>query len=419
MSVTLATLRQRVCREVGSWKEVTTTSAGDADFTTLVSTAFADYPDSSLKDKYVKVTSGTTKETRKIEDNQSPTGTIKVYRPFSAQIATAMTVELHDFDPDNFTSFINKAVRDAYPELCKSVVDTTLVAGNILVNSNFEDWAATTYPDYWRTSVSTLTQESSYVRHGTYSMKAVNAGYAYLSSLQWLPLLDLENSSIDVYAWCKASVASAASLQVYTKTQAGTEVTTGGTGDSLHSGAGEWEFLELESVSVPDDLAEIQIRCVVAGANTVYFDNCYLLATTYDYLKPSGIDKILQVNLANDCNELRTHSLQRLDWQEIDKTGMKYIRIDDYIAGRKFELTGYTTFTDLSADTDTIAISAPWQRAVVVGTTCNLLRSQGTTISSQDIKEVVALADKYQAEFEALKARNAMVVAPMQIKKWS
>ncbi len=404
---TLLTLRTKVGKQVSAYKEFTTTTAGGSDFYTLISTEFADYEDDSLKNKYVKMTSGDTLETRRIEFNQSPTGTIKVYRPFTAQIATGKTVELYDFDPDDLVDCINDAIAAAYPVISKPVRDYSLVSGNLIVNGRFADWAVSTHPDYWTASVSALTQETSEIYFGDYSLKIVGAGYAYLSSDDWPLLLSLENSTQDFYVWAKAS-AAVAKLVIYTKTISGTETTSAGTGDALHSGGNEWEELKELNVSIPDDLAEIQIRLQVTGANTAYFSNAYTSGTVYDYVLPSRLDFVLQANECNDYDVPYLTDASTLDFFQTTKEGVKYIRFDNVSDGKTIELMGYGKYAALSSDTDTIDLSPKQEQAIVYGAIASLLRRHGTTISSQNIDEVLKLAATYETLFERNKTARAI-----------
>jgi len=408
MSIAKSLLRERVCRKKNSWVEVTTTSAGATDFSTLVSTELGDYKDGALKGKYAKVTSGDTLLTRKIENNFSPLGMVKLWRVFTAQIASGVTVEIHDTDPDLIDDAINEAIRQSYPQLCKFVKDRTLIAGNILINADFEDWAVSTYPDYWRTSVSTLTQDTTYVLSGDSSLKVVNAGYAYLSSDNHIMLLRREDTDSNKFeCWALCSTADAARLQIYTKTQDGTEATTSG---DYHTGGGEWELLEVDDVSIPDDLGEVQIRCAVTGANTAYFDKGFMAGTVYEYLVPSKLDVVLQAFLCNNWKEYHTDSWAKMYWTQYDNK----LRMDDYTSGKKIELVGYGEFDALSTEAATLDCPTVWENIIATGALAIWYENFAMTLSSKDAKEVERRANKQRVDFERLKALNPIAIASYQ-----
>lgn len=407
---TLLTLREKVGKRVAAYNEITTTTAGESDGSTIISTDLTRYEDDVLAGKWVKITTGDTKETRQIEHNYSPTGTVKVYKVFSAQIATAMTAEIYDFNPADLVDCINDAISDAYPAICKPIRDYSLVTHNLIVNGRFANWAVSTYPDYWTASVSTLTQETSVIRFGDYSLKVVNAGYAYLSSDNRPILLSLAGSTRDFYAWAKTDTASTAKLQIYTKTEDGTESTSAGTGDALHSGGDEWEELKEGSVAIPDDLAKIEIRLVVVGTETAYFTNVYTQGTGYDLVLPSRLDVVLQARQCNDYDKPYVSTASYLNFYQFDKEATKYIRFANASSGKTVELVGYGTYSELSSDTDTIDLSPRQEQSIIYGTIANLLRKHGTTISSQSIDKVLKLAAMYDSMAE--KYRTAKAVAP-------
>lgn len=408
---TLATLRQRISEELGAWKTISTTAAGESGGTTLVSTEFSDFEEDALKEKYIKVTSGVTLETRKIQSVEALTGTVRPYRIFTAQIASGVTVELHDFDPTQIHASINRAIRDAYPHLCKSIFDTTLISGNVLPNCSFEEWTSSSYPDYWAASASTLTKSTTYPLYSPTIMSVANAGYAYCISDTWTPLLDLQNSTVNLYGMAWASAASNARLQIYTKTHDGTAATSS---SDYHTGGSEWEKIELESVSVPDELGEIQIRCAV-GSGTCYFDKLYLKGKIEDYLLPSNLTKVLQVNECNDWDETTVKDRSSVSFRQLNKAGTNYIQVYGAADGKKLEIVGYGEFSTLSSDTDSITLTPAWERTIIYGAVANLLQSQSSTMSTQSAAQSAAMADKYFKAFENGMVRNSIAVAPYRI----
>ncbi len=106
-----------------------------------------------------------------------------------------------------------------------------------------------------------------------------------------------------------------------------------------------------------------------------------------------------------------------MDWEMVNKSGVQYIRIPDISAEKKIELVGYAPYTALSVYTDTVDLTTEWQRGIVCGSVAALLRANSVSISSNNISEVLKLADRYQQEFEMLKMRSGKAVS-YRMKKW-
>ncbi len=430
-SVTLATLREYVARELGLWKSYATTSAGSTTLDTIVSSQIADYDDDSLREHFILITDSTDTQlegvARRVKLNQSPSGTINTYRTFAAQVPTATTFELMKYDPAEITKFINRTIRDSYPYLAKLVVDTTLVSGSIIPNGHFENWTVATYPDYWRNSVTTASKSTT-IWGGTSSLYSCQlgtaAGYLYLSSENYPPLMKLQNGTLTVYCWVKTAAASNAYMTVVGTNVAGTATTSTSVNKSTttvtqyHTGGGKWELLAVENASIPDNLAEVQIRLYIATVNAAQFDNCYAGTGEIEYLMPSALEEVLHIF---ECNSAEDHDIanrSKRDFYVIDKSGTKYIMVPDSGSGKHLELVGYTIYSELTADTSTIDLTSSWERALIAGSVGKILRSVGTTISSKDSEEILKSADSYMREWENLKKVAKRPNIPTSLNKW-
>jgi len=433
MDVTLATLRKRVCKEAGLWKEIVTTGDGSTGLETLVALPLADWEDDALMGKYVYITDSTSTglegQWRKVQSNESPLGIIHPYRPFTAQVPTTSTFELTDFDPDEIKYMINQTIRDAYPSLSKQIVDATLISGNVLPNSNFEIWTSSANPDYWTVDTATVAEETSTVLFGSSSVKlSTAAGKLYLTSDSLLSLMGLAGSAVDFYCWCLCSTANCARLAVYTLEVDGTADTTY---SDYHSGNGEWELLKAASASIPSltkptatstDLGEIQFQLLLDTTDSAYYDNAHCessIAQAYEYLMPNDMKCVIQVNFCNDADELGVDDWERADFREIDKSGTKWIRTKNISTGKKLEVIGKGEFDELTSDASTININKEWEEAIVNGTVAKLLRTNTGVISSANVEDLLARAEWYQREFERSKSSKFTQTAPYTIRKWA
>ena len=414
---TLATLRERVAREVGGYRSFTTTAAGEASGKYLTCTSL-DYDDDALKDKWVIITSGVTKVTRKIKNNFYSEGFIYPYVSFGAQIATSVTFEIHDTNPDDYTHFINQAIRDSYPFICQEVRDSTLIGGNVIPNANFEKWTSTSYPDYWTVSVATVAAESTTKLFGSYSMKlSTAAGSCYCSSGSFLPMLSLQDSTVTFKCWVNTAAASTARIGVYTMVNDGS--TTATTYSDYHTGSGKWELLEVENVSVPDDLAEIRFICATSTVTAAYFDQVWAIGTVGDYLLPSTIDTVMQVWQCDEsAEEIDAIPSERLDFTKVERSGTHYISVPDVSDEKKILLIGTYPYTALTTDASTVDLSTEQESAIVIGAAGLMLSSSAPLISSQDSKTRLQLAQNYLQRFETLKHSSAKGIT-YHAKRWS
>ena len=111
-----------------SWSS-TTTSAGNAGGTTLIDTALRRYGDGYLRGRFVRITSGTNDlEIRQITDNTQATGTATVGGAFTAQVASAVTYQIHKYDPVRKFAALDAARIEAADVLFIARVDDTTTA---------------------------------------------------------------------------------------------------------------------------------------------------------------------------------------------------------------------------------------------------------------------------------------------------
>jgi hypothetical protein len=105
-----------------------TTGAGASDGTTVVDTALGRYGDDALRGFYVRLTGagGTQYQVRRVWRSTGSSGTLEVLPAFSAQVGSAVTYELHRYDPASKFLSLDEARLLVYPELAKFVYSTTL-----------------------------------------------------------------------------------------------------------------------------------------------------------------------------------------------------------------------------------------------------------------------------------------------------
>ena len=431
---TALTFIERVAREISGYISCTASDTGEAAKNTFVSDELRDYASADLANKYIKLTgigastdTDSVLEARRIKNYISATGTIMPYREFTTQQTPGITAIITDLDPADILYFVNESMRQTYPYFVDQVRNTELVAGNILPNPSFEEGTAA--PTGWTASTATAVQSTTAL-FGTYSCSlTVAAGYVYISSDDYPDLLRLAGADVDLYCWVKTDTAANARIAVYTLTKGGTAATTYSTEGGLigyHTGDDEWELLKIPSVSIPPmtnpsaatDLAEVQIRLVTTTTDTAYFDNIFLPFSTSEYKLPAALDTVKQVY---SCNDWMQHGITRryqLDFEVIDKAGTKYLYLPNgYEGGKRLELVGSTTYTDLSADSDAWTIPSEWNRVIVNGATALAMESMANQLSSVDREDMLKNAARYRQMYEVGKLQHSNSVGNKRLRK--
>src|SRR3990172_186798 len=171
-TTTRLVLEQRVSEALGDYYGLTTTSAGNAGGTTVVSTSLQDLPggndDDAFENWYVHITSGTDiGAVRRVSAYAQSTSTLTVSRLFSAQIASAVTFVLHRHATDDYWRCLGRALEELFPHLYLPIRDETLVVDNLLSTSDFETFAAGVHTGWTLSGAgASVAQSTTILRHG-------------------------------------------------------------------------------------------------------------------------------------------------------------------------------------------------------------------------------------------------------------
>jgi len=323
------------------------------------------------------------------------TGTLTAYGSnFTSDTADKATIRLQRYQPSKGANAILRAVEQLYPALHRRVDNMTLVTGNILPNSHFEDFTASTIPDkYTLSGTATVVADTTAanIRGGTTSAK-LTAGaasdYFYITSDSYPRLLDLKNKSVNFKCWAKPDTANDAQLAIYTKTKTGATATETSTTTSI---AADHTLIEIESYNIPDDLVEIQFRfqCATNG-NIVYFDDARVTGSSREeYLLPLEFTNGGHVSQAIVTTDDIDDSHPRFsDWQEhrIRNDGTDtYLHLPHATQSpKRIRLIGYKPLETLSADSDTLTISTERLNLIVAYAAHLLYEMEKGPVSSED-----------------------------------
>ena len=252
-------------------------------------------------------------------------------------------------------------------------------------------------------------------------------GYAYLSSDDYPPLLDLKDKTISIYVSAyPVTTDSDAELEIYTVQADGTEQTLTSTTTNV---SGARAILKLEDQTLNDNLEEVQIRlrCVTNG-NVVYFGAPRIVVSgIYDYMLPElfqegGVAWVRRQISGSDWEKPAddTGAISRFidyfNWELVNKdingTVYKYLRTPNLLPSNQLlELSGTASLEDnLSSDSDTMTIDDPHTQLFVLQASKQLFKMQRTVVSaeSSDIfeKEIARI------DFEIQRLGNLRMMRP-------
>lgn len=273
-----------------------------------------------------------------------------------------------------YTDAINAAARESYPTLFRYLRDLTLVTGNALPNSSFEDWAVTTIPDFHTASTGGCAENTTaaYVRgqRGSSSCKVTASGAddgMVLDSLNYPRLLDLMNTTVTLKCGAYPSAVNDAFLDIITTDSDGADTTESSTTACPVS---VFTLLKIEDYAVPDAITRLRVKFRVhSTTENVYFDSARVTGkNVYDYLLPTDFRNgaLCSVGLQSSgysddiCDDLnlKGNFSPVWGWDTYNDGTYKYLHTDKLLtSNRTLELVGYCPLeNDLDADAETMSI---------------------------------------------------------------
>lgn len=405
---TLATLRQKLSESIGDYQAETTTNAGSA--TTLVCSALVDKPDDYYNDWWVIPTSGTySGVAKKIYDFTGSSGTITVYQTWAGTPGSGITFELHRFLPSDYTRALNEAAKECYPYLHKRIFDENVISGNWLLNGGFEDWAASTIPDYWAAlaggdsiAANTAVANRKYGAKSAYITAAATGGINQTTT-QSKRLFDLAGKSVTFKAWVKTALTDVR-LYIYdgtTKTYSG-----------YHTGGNTFELLEV-TATIRAEPSQVAFAIISTAGGILYADQARVYGhAKYDYLLPTPIIDLQQVLLQGGgyadqaCDDIKQNEPFEpiFDWRvEYDGTD-RVLYINTLLnANYKFRLIGTGYLSTLSADTDTIEIDGADIRPLLAYAAFLLYEQNKSVVAAEDRENYISESKYWYGRYDVLK----------------
>ena len=430
---TLSTLLTRLSQRIGDFLEETVTTAINAD-NLVVCTTLGDLinRDDYYNRRWIYFTDEDNATVyRKVSDYATSSTTITVRGAVLTDDGTDLgTFQLHTYDRRNKIRAINLAARKIWPYLFRIVRDTTLISNNIIPNSSFEDWTASTSPDYWTTLSGATAVVSTAV--GTYrgirgssSIKLTDsgsgAGYIELNSDTFPKLLDLMGKTVSLYVWCSPQTADDGAIVIYTK-QADTTAQT--LTSPTATPAGEFTLIKLEDQALNDDLVEVKIRLGVTTASQyAYFDNFRITGINVkEYLLPldfqnplASIDRVsIQTSGTQDkyVDDLLSYAQFEplYGCKTVDDATTKYLVTPTLTTGRLLQLEGRAPLeSNLSVATSTMTIEDPHMDLLIELAASILFDMEAGLPSSQDRDYLREQSLIYRLGYEDMKRSLKMI----------
>ena len=336
----------------------------------------------------------------------------------TAGSAGVATFELSRYSFTDKLWALNQGIEEVYPNLYKAIDNQILITGNYLPNAHFEDWDATTTPDFYTAPTGTVSANTTsiYIRGGGKSAK-LEAGatpdYYYISSVDYPQLLDLMGKSVTFKCWAyPAGTADIATIQIYTQQADSTAQTT--LISTTSCPADMWSLLELENQGLNDDLVTVEIRFRVSTSGAIaYFDDARLTSgDVREYVLPTEIQDgdIKQVfiqssGFADDmCDDLKPQSWERIHDYEITSDGTyDYLKLrSSYLNLHRIRIRATDTLGTLSTYAGTIDIDKGQANTLVAYATYLLLTRYEEMPSGDDIDRYERASAKWYARYRAL-----------------
>jgi len=423
-TTTLSDIITRLSQKVGDYVSEAVTTALTTS-TDVVCTSLANYfsHNNIYKPAWIYVTDKANAGAYRRVSSYTSSTIVVLGANFSSDGANLATFEIHKYDRRNKIRAINLAARKSWPNMFRILRDTTLSSNNIAPNPSFEDWASSSYPDYWTTLSNATAAESTTagtVRgiSGSSSLKltaSAGNGYIELNSDVYPKLLDFMNHQGSVYVWCNPQTANDGSIIIYTK-QA--DATTQTLTSTTTNPAGEFTLLELENQQLNNNVVEVRIRLNVATSGQyAYFDNFRLNGMSVsEYLLPldfqnplTAIDSVsygvgASQYYPNDDMLAKLIFNPLYGWSITDDSTSKYISLPFMGDDTLIQIKGRAPLeSDLSAATSTMTIEDPHLDLLIELAASELFNIESGLPSAGDRDFLKSKSYEYLASYEYMK----------------
>ena len=434
MSTTFRSLRQSFGLLTGIMRTFSTTGAGAADGTTVVSTTLSDEENDYYNGWWCYALPASPSYKRVSDFGVAAgVGTLTT-AAFAAQIATSTECELWKYNPAYVEDAIKRALEFVYSRLYKPYQTTDLITGNHLRDGGLEEWsAATTMRFYAKTASLTLAQETTTKLFGTYAAKGTAGAatqYLYQSEVENPRLLDLAGHTVDFKGWAWTATASHARLQVVQTDKDGNATTTS---SSYHAGDSRWHLLLVDDTAIDVDVRNLSFRLTAAvNAGISYYDQVRVIGpqlASY-YLPRSGFQGIQMVELQqaqgvvsggedlDPCDDVGERDAFSPIKSHIDDNGTdKLLRFGGRLPNNyKLRLTGASLLTVPASDTATTELDSPRTEYLLAEAALRFFGTVPEGLPKEDIDRFAREQAKWLVVSERLRRQHEMMLPPSNLR---
>ncbi len=432
-TTTLTALMQNFSEQIGDYLTFSTTTNITTNQLVISTdlTSFDDGQDTAFVDWWVYI-DGTTNAgvLRQVSAYTASTGQLTVRGAALVAETATRTCYLHRLNRDTKKIALNRASEQAEEVLFRKIDDRTLVTGNIMPDSHFEDWTSSSALRLYTTNDATIAQTTTVglIRgpRGTTSCKVTASsgnGDVRISSNTWPRLLDIMDTDADIFVWVYPSTADDPAVVIYTIQADGTEQTLTST---TSAPASKWTLLKLEGQAINDNLSEVQIRCKVAtSGQNAYFDDLRLIARdSREMLLPEPLrdGEVQQVYVqTSGYSDENSDDIFPENWERVygseffDDGTYKFIRLPVGSSGRQIRLIGNSPLSQLSADSDTIEISGKELNLLIARAAVILYTLDQGPVASEDVGKYFNQINVWERQYQRLKPSLRMIKPAMHM----
>lgn len=410
---------------------LSTSGAGNVGGTTFVDASLAGLGNDFLELWWAMMVSGTNDgEHREISDFVSSSGTGTVREAYTAQVASSVSYELHRYNPLSIHRALNEAMKECYGlgHLFVARRDESVVVDNLLLNADFETFAASNFTNWTLAGAgSSVAQSTSLFWHGA-DAAAVTAGggaaatygQAINASPAFANIREPGSKTFVFRAWVYATAASTARLQLTD----GTDTQSSG----YHTGNDGWELLEVQ-LTPGSNIGTVTAQLQVAAGGTGRIDAASVHVAGHYVLRynlPSTISEVGGVSLQLD-RYLRDGPYVPIHGWDIQETGNVRSLLLPYglrpgmrirMEGRGI-LTAFSLAETAAGEATETEIDSPRTRLLALKAAEIVMRWEAMDAPlgqrEGDVKRAAQLHDNYSAEVGAHRM-VPVVFSPM--KRW-
>ena len=378
MPTSRAAFRVLVAEELGGGRftALSTSGAGAAGGTTIVDSTLSNLilGNDYFNGYWAVLPSGPTGsgsyEASPVTDFVASTGTLTTVA-FSAQVASGVTFELHQYDPAIIHTAGNEAIKSLFGErlLFLPVRDETLVTDNMLLNSDFETFAASNFTSWTLAGTGASVAESTTILWHGADAAAVTAGAG--AAATYGQAINTSPGNAQLYQPGRGMFVFGAMVYATAADTARLQLTDGTDTNSspYHTGEDGWEYLEV-TLTPGSDIGTVTARLQVAASGVGRIDSAVVYQQRLvRYTVPAAIIQGPSfVSIQADRYRQNPPYVALNDWHLEEDGFTRYLILDSRpSSGYRLRLEGRNVLTAFtSTDTATTEVGSPQSRLLAL-----------------------------------------------------